>query len=159
MTGEAMAAPEPTYTGFTTYPVFAWKIGISTSIRPESRVLVVLDKIISGLAGLTGGGIIVVDVVATALDVFVTWVVVVVGVVVLLVVVIWAAVGVAVVVDVVVLLHPKSELNNPSKTAVMSSVLNTLVPSFFISIFAFFHSLDLYIIKKHLKRRCLKTNK
>jgi len=32
----------------------------------------VLDKMISGLAGLTGGGVIVVDVVATALDVVVT---------------------------------------------------------------------------------------
>jgi len=121
-------------------------------------VLVVLDKMISGLAGLTGGGVIVVDVVATALDVFVTWVVVVVGVVVLLVVVIWAAVVVVVVVDVVVLLHPKSELNNPSKTAVTSSVLNKLVPSFFIFMLASFHSLNVYIIKKHLKRRCLKTN-
>ena len=109
---------------------------------------------ISGLAGLTGGGVIVVDVGATALDVVVTWVVVVVGVVVLLVVVIWAAV----VVDVVVLLHPKSELNNPSKTAVTSSVLNKLVPSFFIFMLASFHSLNVYIIKKHLKRRCLKTN-
>jgi len=121
-------------------------------------VLVVLDNMISGLAGLIRGGVIVVDVVATALDVVVTWLVLVVGVVVLLVVVIWTAVVMVLVVDVVGLLHPKSELNNPSKTAVMSSVLNTLVPSFFIFIFASFDSVDLCIIKKHLKRRCLKTN-
>ena len=115
-----------------------------------------LDNIISGLAGLTGGGVIVVGVVATALDVVVTWVVVVVGVGVLLVVVIWAAVVVVVVVDVVVLLHPKSELNNPSKTAVMSSGLNTLIIGFFIFIFASFHSLDL-CIKKAPQKEVLKN--
>ena len=113
---------------------------------------------ISGLAGFTGEEIIVVDVVATALDVVVTWVIVVVGVVVLLVVVIWAAVVVGVVVDVVVLLHPKSELNNPSKTAVMSSAFNIGVIGFSIFMLASFHLLNVYIIKKHLKRRCLKTN-
>jgi hypothetical protein len=120
-------------------------------------VLVVLAKMISGLAGLTGGVIVVVVVVVVltaALEVVVVTGIVVVVVVVLVV----TCAVVVVVVLVVVLLHPKSELNNPSKTAVMSSVLNKLVPGFFIFMLASFHSLDLYIIKKHLKRRCLKTN-
>jgi len=46
-----MAAPEPTATVFTMYPVFSWKSGISTSSRPESWVLVVVARIIFGLAG------------------------------------------------------------------------------------------------------------
>jgi hypothetical protein len=122
-------------------------------------VLVVLDKIISGLAGLTRGGVIVVEVVTTALDVVVETGIVVVEVV-FSVVVTWVAVFVVVVVvAVVVLLHPKSELTNPSKTAVMNSIFNIGVISFFIFILPPFPWLDLCIIKKHLTRRCLKTNK
>jgi len=47
-----IAAPEPTYDGLTVYPVCFWKMGISTSISPVSRVLVVLAIRIVGLAGL-----------------------------------------------------------------------------------------------------------
>lgn len=40
--------------GFKLYPLFFWKTGTSASIKPESRVLVVLAMIRSATAGLAG---------------------------------------------------------------------------------------------------------
>src|SRR3972149_3359561 len=61
----AIAAPVPTAIVLTLYPVRASNMGTRTSSRPESWVLVVVDKISWGLAGLVGDGAAVAGVVSS----------------------------------------------------------------------------------------------